>query len=77
MKRMNANDAQVLQPLTVRLWPGVVREARERGEHVRGGASAVIRAWIATGMRNGNLFARSMYDAPIHKTKTRSKTNDK
>ena len=71
MKHIKPNDAQVLQPLTVRLWPGVVREARERGEHVRGGASAVIRAWIASGMRNGNLFARSVYDAPIHTNKTK------
>jgi hypothetical protein len=44
------NDArEVLEPVTVRLQPSVVREARERGEHVRGGASAVIRNWILAG----------------------------
>jgi hypothetical protein len=51
MQRNKAKDAQVekLEPVTIRLQPSVVREARERGEHVRGGASAVIRKWILTG----------------------------
>jgi hypothetical protein len=63
MKRNKAKDAhaEVLEPVTIRLQPSVVREARERGEHVRGGASAVIRSWILAGRGLGKLgknFAR-------------------
>jgi hypothetical protein len=62
MQRHKANDArEVLQPVTIRLQPSVVREARERGERVRGGGSAVIRNWILAGMRlgkSGKTFAR-------------------
>jgi hypothetical protein len=63
MKRIIAKDAQaeVLQPMTIRLQPNVVSEARERGEHVRGGASAVIRSWILAGRglgKTGKNFAR-------------------
>jgi uncharacterized protein (DUF4415 family) len=51
MKRINPKDAhvEVLEPVTIRLQPSVVSEARERGEHVRGGASAVLRNWILAG----------------------------
>jgi hypothetical protein len=63
MKRIIAKDArEVLEPVTIRLQPSVVREARERGEHVRGGASAVIRSWILAGLglgKNGKTFARA------------------
>jgi hypothetical protein len=63
MKRNKAKDAhtEVLEPVTIRLQPSVVREARERGEHVRGGASAVIRNWILAGLslgKGGKNFAR-------------------
>jgi len=59
MKRIIAKDArEVLEPVTIRLQPGVVREARERGERGRGGASAVLRNWILAGMRLGKTFAR-------------------
>ena len=63
MKRNKAKDAhtEVLEPVTIRLQPSVVREARERGEHVRGGASAVIRNWILGGLslgKSGKNFAR-------------------
>lgn len=59
MTRIIAKDArEVLEPVTIRLQPGVVREARERGERVRGGASAVLRNWILAGMRLGKTFAR-------------------
>lgn len=59
MKRNKANDArEVLEPITIRLQPSVVCEARERGEHVRGGTSAVLRQWILAGKRNGKTFAR-------------------
>jgi hypothetical protein len=59
MASNKTNDArEVLEPVTVRLQPSVVREARERGEYVRGGASAVIRNWILDGMRHGKTFAR-------------------
>jgi hypothetical protein len=56
MQRIKAKDAQVevLEPVTIRLQPSVVREARERGEHVRGGASAVIRQWIIAGKALAN-----------------------
>jgi hypothetical protein len=56
MKRNKAKDAhaEVLEPVTIRLQPSVVREARERGEHIRGGASAVIRNWILTGKALAN-----------------------
>jgi hypothetical protein len=62
MKRIIAKDArEVLEPVTIRLQPSVVKEARERGEHVRGGASAVIRSWILAGAgfgKNEQNFAR-------------------
>jgi uncharacterized protein (DUF4415 family) len=59
MKRIISKDArEVLEPVTIRLQPSVVREARERGERVRGGASAVLRNWILTGKRLGKTFAR-------------------
>jgi hypothetical protein len=59
MKRIIAKDErEVLEPVTIRLQPSVVREARERGERVRGGASAVLRNWILAGMRLGKTFAR-------------------
>lgn len=59
MKRIMVKDArEVLEPVTIRLQPSVVREARERGERVRGGASAVLRNWILAGMRIGKTFAR-------------------
>ena len=59
MKRIIAKDArEVLEPVTIRLQPGVVREARERGERVRGGASAVLSNWILAGKRLGKTFAR-------------------
>jgi len=59
MERNKAKDArEVLQPVTIRLQPSVVREARQQGEYVRGGASAVIRNWIHAGMRHGKTFAR-------------------
>jgi hypothetical protein len=59
MRRIIAKDArEVLEPVTIRLQPSVVREARERGERVRGGASAVIRNWILAGKSLGKTFAR-------------------
>jgi hypothetical protein len=59
MERNKAKDArEVLEPVTIRLQPSVVREARERGEHVRGGTSAVLRGWILAGLRLGKTFAR-------------------
>jgi len=62
MKRIKAKDArEVLEPVTIRLQPSVVREAREHGERVRGGASAVLRSWILAGLtlgKNGKNFAR-------------------
>ena len=59
MTRIIAKDArEVLEPVTIRLQPSVVREARERGERVRGGASAVLRNWILAGKRLGKTFAR-------------------
>ncbi len=59
MSRNIAKDArEVLEPVTIRLQPSVVREARERGEHVRGGTSAVLRNWILAGMRHGKTFVR-------------------
>jgi uncharacterized protein (DUF4415 family) len=59
MTRIITKDArEVLEPVTIRLQPSVVREARERGERVRGGASAVLRNWILAGKRVGKTFAR-------------------
>lgn len=63
MKRNIAKDAhaEVLEPVTIRLQPSVVSEARERGERVRGGTSAVIRSWIFAGRSLGKSsknFAR-------------------
>jgi hypothetical protein len=62
MKRIIAKDGcEVMEPVTIRLQPSVAKEARERGEHVRGGASAVIRSWILAGIslgKHGKNFAR-------------------
>lgn len=63
MRSHKAKDAhaEVLEPVTIRLQPSVVREARQRGEHVRGGASAVIRSWILAGAgfgKNAQNFRR-------------------
>jgi hypothetical protein len=64
MKRIIAKDArEVLEPVTIRLQPSVVRLARERGEHVRGGTSAVIRSLILAGLglgKKGKIFAQDV-----------------
>jgi len=76
MSRIKQQDGRnVLEPVTIRLQPGVLTEARQKGDHVRGGTSAVLRAWIISGMRQGNIFARSMYDAPIPRNTKRKKQN--
>jgi hypothetical protein len=60
--------AQILLPVSVRLPADVVRDAREQGEFVRGGASQVLRAWLVSGKaKDTPKFLRGQYYAPIHK----------
>lgn len=66
MNRHMPKDAHILLPVSVRLPADVVSAARSQGEHVRGGASQVLRSWIEKGMRKTAKFSRKMYNAPIH-----------
>jgi|LakMenE18May11ns_1017448.scaffolds.fasta_scaffold9940038_8 hypothetical protein len=56
MERNNMNDANTLQPVTIRLAPGVLSVARAEGEFRKGGTSAVLRDWLKRGMGNKRIF---------------------